>query len=106
MSYEIVFTDEAIEDLAFLSIYEIQFTFSAEQAQDRIDHLMDQTACELSTFPGRNAEKAYGFTNVLRRKHILGKYSAFYWIAEDTATVHVDRIVHSKADFTRIHFGN
>ena len=34
MNYEIEFAEEAIEDLSFLSVYEIQFTFSPDLAQD------------------------------------------------------------------------
>lgn len=106
MNYEIEFAEEAIEDLSFLSVYEIQFTFSPDLAQDRIDKLMESVDQALSTFPARNPEKPYVFTEALRWKLVVGKYAAFYWVDETEGIVHVERIVHSKADFTRIHFGN
>lgn len=106
MNYEIKFTEGAIEDLSFLSVYEIQFTFSPELAQDRIDKLMESIDQALSTFPARNPEKPYGFTEALRRKLIVGKYAAFYRIDEGEGIVYVERILHSKADFNRTHFGN
>ncbi|WP_245864907.1 hypothetical protein [Eggerthella timonensis] len=37
---------------------------------------------------------------------IVGKYAAFYRIDEDEGVVYVERILHLKADFSRIHFGN
>ncbi len=51
-------------------------------------------------------KKPYGFTEALRRKPIDGKYAAFYRIDEGEGIVCVERILHSKADFNRIHFGN
>lgn len=106
MSYDVVFTEGAIEDLSFLTIYEVQYTFSNESAQARIDELMESVSSSLSTFPVRNPEKPYGFTDTLRRKLLVGKYAAFYWVDNETNTVYVERILHSKADFNRIHFGN
>ena len=67
MNYEIEFAEEAIEDLSFLSVYEIQFTFSPDLAQDRIDKLMESVDHALSTFPARNPEKPYVFTEALCR---------------------------------------
>lgn len=60
MNYEIEFTEGAIEDLSFLSVYEIQSTFSPELAQDRIDKLMESINQTLSTFPARNPKSHTG----------------------------------------------
>lgn len=60
MNYEIEFTEGAIEDLSFLSVYEIQSTFSSELAQDRIDKLMESIDQALSTFPARNPKSRTG----------------------------------------------
>lgn len=106
MNYNVVFTKGATEDLAFLTIYEVQYPFSNERAQARIDKLMESVSNGLSMFPARNPEKPYGFTHSLKRKLVVGKYAAFYWIDEESHTVYVERILHSKADFNRIHFGN
>ena len=67
---------------------------------------VDEIEQALRTFPARNPEKPYGFTEALRRKPIDGKYAAFYRIDEGEGIVCVERILHSKADFNRIHFGN
>lgn len=60
MNYEIEFTEGAIEDLSFLSVYEIQSTFSPELEQDRIDKLMESIDQALSTFPARNPKSRTG----------------------------------------------
>ena len=106
MSYDVSFTEEAIEDLSFLTIYEAQYTFSTERAQARVDELMESISSSLSAFPARIPEKPYGFTDTPRRKFLVGKYAAFYWVDDKTNTVYVEHILHSKADFSRIHFGN
>lgn len=106
MNYDVVFTFGAIQDLSLITLYEIQFTFSEQRAQERTDKLMASISNDLTTFPARNAAKPYGFTDVLRRKLLVGKYAAFYWIDEETDTVYVDRILHSKSNFGYIHFGN
>lgn len=67
---------------------------------------MESVERALREFPARNPEKPYEFTDALRRKLVVGKFAAFYRIDEDDGTVHIERIVHSKADFSRIHFGN
>ncbi len=106
MNYNVVFTNSSIEDLSFLTIYEVRFTFSHEDAQNRIYKLMESIADSLSLFPMRNPAKPYGFTDTSIRKQVIGKYAAFYWVNEETMTVHVERVLHSKSDFSRIHFGN
>ena len=60
MSYDVSFTEEAIEDLSFLTIYEAQYTFSTERAQARVDELMESISSSLSAFPARIPEKPYG----------------------------------------------
>ena len=67
---------------------------------------MESISSSLSAFPARIPEKPYGFTDTPRRKFLVGKYAAFYWVDDKTNTVYVERILHSKADFSRIHFGN
>ena len=72
----------------------------------RADHIIDDIVYELSTLPERFAERAYGFTDALRRLCPAGKYVAFYWIDEESGPVQVERVVYAKSDFNRIHFGN
>ena len=71
----------------------------------RADHIIDAIVYELSTLPERFAERAYGFTDALRRLCPAGNV-AFYWIDEESGTVQVERVVYAKSDFNRIHFGN
>lgn len=66
MNYDVTFAEGAIEDLSSLTIYEEQYTFSAEKAQARIDKLMESVSSSLSAFPARNPEKPYGFTDTPR----------------------------------------
>lgn len=106
MGYEVLFEDSAAEDLSNILVYEIAVLGSIEQARARLLGITRTVRESLSDFPDRHGERPYGSTETLRRKHILGKYSTFYWIDEAAVTVHVDRVLHSKADFTRIHFGN
>ena len=106
MIYDISFEDSFAEDVSNLALYEVQFTFSVDKAYDRLDAAVDEIEQALRTFPARNPEKPYGFTEALRRKPIDGKYAAFYRIDEREGIVCVERILHSKADFNRIHFGN
>lgn len=106
MNYDVVFTNAFAEDLSALALYEAQFTLSVELSYERLDGTVSEIEAALSSFPARNAAKPYGFTDVLRRKLLVGKYSAFYWIDEADNTVYVDRILYSKANFNRIHFGN
>ncbi len=106
MKYEVVIEDMATEDLSDLLLYETAYTHSVSRARERLSNLV-MTACEdLAEFPDRHAEKAYGFTDALRRKHGIGKYAVFYWIEKDRPRVRIERFVHTKADFNRIHFGN
>ena len=106
MIYDISFEDSFAEDVSNLALYEVQFTFSVDKAYDRLDAAVDEIEQALRTFPARNPEKPYGFTEALRRKPIDGKYAAFYRIDEGEGIVCVERILHSKADFNRILFGN
>lgn len=106
MDYDVSFEDSFAEDVANLALYEVQFTFSIDRAYDRLDNAIDEIERALRTLPARNPEKPCGFTEALRRKLIVGKYAAFYRIDEDGGVVHVERVLHSKADFNRIHFGN
>ncbi|WP_080798372.1 type II toxin-antitoxin system RelE family toxin [Arabiibacter massiliensis] len=106
MDYEVEFEHSALLDLKQSTFYEVQFTFSVERSKERMHEVMERTVQALSALPARNSEKAYGFTETLRRKLVVGKYAAFYWIDEESSVVHVERILHSKADFSRIHFGN
>lgn len=106
MIYDISFEDSFAEDVSNLALYEVQFRFSVDKAYDRLDAAVDEIEQALRTLPARNPEKPYGFTEALRRKLIVGKYAAFYRIDEGEGIVYVERILHSKADFNRIHFGN
>lgn len=106
MDYEVEFEHSALLDLKQSTFYEVQFTFSVERSKEKMHQVMERTVQALTSFPARNSEKAYGFTEALRRKLVVGKYAAFYWIDEEAGVVHVERILHSKADFGRIHFGN
>lgn len=106
MDYEVIFADSFAEDLAFLALYEVQFVFSIDAAYLQLESVVDELERALSAFPERNAERAYGFTSTRRRKYVCGKYTAFYWIDKKNGVVTVDRLVHSKSDFGRIHFGN
>ena len=76
MIYDISFEDSFAEDVSNLALYEVQFTFSVDKAYDRLDAAVDEIEQALRTFPARNPEKPYGFTEALRRKPIDGKYAA------------------------------
>lgn len=106
MHYEVEFEHGALLDLKEATFYEVQLVFSVDKAKERMHDVMERLNEDLSIMPARNPEKPYGFTESLRRKLVVGKYAAFYWIDESEGIVHVERILHSKADFSRIHFGN
>ena len=99
------FENSALEDLANISFYEMRYAESVDEACLRADHIIDDIVYEVSTLPERFAERAYGFTDALRRLCPAGKYVVFYWIDEESGTVQ-ERVVYAKSDFNRIHFGN
>ena len=67
MIYDISFEDSFAEDVSNLALYEVQFTFSVDKAYDRLDAAVDEIEQALRTFPARNPEKPYGFTEALRK---------------------------------------
>ena len=106
MNYDVLFSDGFAEDLCSLAAYETQFTLSHDLSFEHLEAVVDEIIKALKIFPERYPEKPYGFTDTMRRKYTIGKYAAFYWVDNESATVWVERLAHSKSDFSRIHFGN
>lgn len=105
MSGEVIFADSAIDDLRDIVLYEIRFTRDLDEAQNRVDDLVDRIVEGLTVLPERNPERAYGFMGALRRSFSIGKYAVFYRLDARRTGVVVDKIVYAKADFNRLHFG-
>ena len=106
MDCEVFLEQSARFDFRDIAFYEAQFTLSIEKSRENVHGMVDEIIAGLEFMPSRYPEREYGFTDALRRVFPIGKYSAFYWIDEEEATVHVERVLHSQADFSRIHFGN
>ncbi len=106
MDCEVFLEQSALFDFRDIAFYEAQFTLSIEKSRENVHGMVDEIIAGLEFMPSRYPEREYGFTDALRRVFPIGKYSAFYWIDEEEATVHVERVLHSQADFSRIHFGN
>ncbi|HIY83648.1 type II toxin-antitoxin system RelE/ParE family toxin [Rubneribacter sp.] len=106
MKHDVVFADSFEEDLSSLAAYEMQFTLSLDAVFEHFDAIVDEVACALELLPERYPEKTSGFTSAKRRKYTIGKYAAFYQVDEAARIVRVERLLHSKANFERIHFGN
>ena len=106
MDYEVELEQSSLFDLRDITFYEMQFSLSIEKSRSDVHSIVDKMIDELKYVPSRYPEREFGFTKVLRRAMPLGKYTVFYWIEENAPIVHVERVLHSRADFGRIHFGN
>lgn len=106
MTYEIVFDESTAEDFGNILLHETQVLCSVKAAEKRLDELVDAIVEGLEYFPERHAERSVGITEAPRRMHPIGKYAAFYWIDEKAGVVHIDKIMHAKANFDLVHFGN
>ena len=99
--YEVVFENSFANDVTSMLLYEMHVLGSYEKACERLDHLLDTISDDLSTFPERNPERHYGYTQIPRRVHSLGRYLVIYWVDHRASKVRVERIIHQRSRETQ-----
>lgn len=100
--YKINITDTAFDDLQNAALY-IADTLSNKAAANRLLDDAEEKLSSLSDFPERNSLVGDSFlaANGIRMT-IIHKYLAFYVIREETKTVTILRIIHSRRDWIPI----
>lgn len=102
MTYKINITETAQDDLHKAALY-IAHTLNNKAAANRLLDTAAKKLSSLADFPERNSLVSDIFlsSNGIRMQ-IIKKYLAFYVIREETKSVTVLRIIHSRRDWITI----
>ena len=96
--YEVIVTDQAIEQLEATKQY-YAFKLQAKDAANDFIDLMEETFIDLETFPqrGRPVSEEPWHSEGVRMKPVKN-HLVYYWIDEDKLTVWITAVIDERMD--------
>lgn len=101
MSYKVLVTDEAIEDIFALVRY-IYMELCNPDAAERLYYNLDREVKNLGDFPLKFSDSGIKYRGYTIHKKVYGSYLIFYIISKENQAVYVLRVLKDLMDWQKI----
>ena len=101
MSYKVLVTDEAIEDIFNLVKY-IHIDLGNPDAADRLYENLNREVANMGNFPLKFSDSGIRYRGYVIHKKVYQSYLLFYIISDEEQTVYVLRILKEIMNWRRI----